>query len=303
MKAKLNIALAGHEGSVYTLERSGHDDRIFSGGGDRVVSEWDLTGQKSPRALVSVGAVVYSLCYIPERNGLLIGTSAGHLHIVDLNARKEIHNLSLHGAGIFDIRYHAPSGNFFTAAGDGTIAVGRLDTPSLVERRTLVTGHKVRSIDFHPSGQEAAFACGDGTLRIYALDNFVERLRIPAHDLSANVVTYEPSGRYLLSGGRDAHLCAWDATTGSMIRKIPAHNYAIYSIAFSPDHRAFATASRDKTVKIWDAHTIDFRLRIDREQFNGHKNSVNKVLWTRYHDRLVSTGDDRAILVWDVERE
>jgi WD40 repeat protein len=295
-------ALTGHEGSVYALERSGREDRVFTGGGDRIVTEWDLSGQEPPRALVSVGAVVYSLCHIPDRNWLLIGTSGGNLHILDLVARRELHNIIVqHSAGIFDIRYHEPTGNFFSAAGDGTIAIGRLDAPSVVERRSLAPGHKVRSIDLHPGGEEVAFACGDGTIRIYSLKHFEERLRIKAHELSANVVAYESGGKYLLSGGRDAHLCAWNIAEGGLIRKIPAHNYAIYSISFSPDQRYFATASRDKTVKIWDADAIDFRLRIDREKHNGHKNSVNKVLWTRYRNRLVSTGDDRAVLVWEVE--
>ena len=103
----------------------------------------------------------------------------------------------------------------------------------------------------------------------------------------------------ILTGGRDAHLNIWDAKSYTLIKSIPAHNYAIYDIVFSPDAKLFATASRDKTVKIWDAETFELQVRINKENYDGHVNSVNKLLWTDKY--LVSTGDDRAVMVWEVK--
>ena len=122
-----------------------------------------------------------------------------------------------------------------------------------------------------------------------------------AHQFSANVATYSPDGTLLLSGGRDAHLNIWDAKSYTLIKSIPAHNFAIYDIVFSPDAKLFATASRDKTIKIWDAETFELLVRIDKEKWDGHLNSVNKLLWSSYNNYLISTGDDRSIMVWDVK--
>ena len=69
-------------------------------------------------------------------------------------------------------------------------------------------------------------------------------------------------------------------------------------MAFSPDGTYFATASRDKTVKIWKTENRQLLLRINKEQQDGHLNSVNKVVWTE--QGLVSTGDDRAIILWEI---
>jgi WD repeat-containing protein 61 len=90
----------------------------------------------------------------------------------------------------------------------------------------------------------------------------------------------------------------WSTDSFSLFKSIPAHNYAIYAISFSPDKKYFATSSRDKTVKIWDAETFEVLVRLDKEKFQGHLNSVNKVLWME-NNILLSCGDDRSILAWE----
>ena len=40
--------------------------------------------------------------------------------------------------------------------------------------------------------------------------------------------------------------------------------------------------------------------RIDKSQHEGHTHSVNKLLWTDFNNYLISTGDDKAIMVWEI---
>jgi len=84
-----------------------------------------------------------------------------------------------------------------------------------------------------------------------------------------------------------------------LLHSIPAHNYAIYSIVFSPDKNRFATASRDKTIKIWNTDDFSLIHRIDFEKNDGHKNSVNKLIWNNLTGQLISASDDRSIMVWE----
>ena len=141
----------------------------------------------------------------------------------------------------------------------------------------------------------------DCNIRIFDLTTLEEKKIFVAHTLSANCICYSPDGALILTGGRDAHLNIWDAKTYTRIKSIPAHNFAIYDIVFSPDAKLFATASRDKTIKIWDAETFELQVRINKENFEGHVNSVNKLIWTENY--LLSTGDDRSVMVWEVNKE
>lgn len=299
LSIKKAFTFTGHEGSVYALEMSGESGVFFSGSSDRIVSQWSLDGSVPPKGLVNVGAIIYSLRFVREMNQLLIGTSAGNLHVIDLTAGKEIRNIEHHRQGIFDIQYDNANNRIYTAGADGTIALWRLDDISLLRSITLCK-EKVRAIAVHPSSGEIAAACGDGSIRILDAANGTARKEFSAHGLSANAVIYDASGKRLLSGGRDAHLNVWDTESYERIQSIPAHNYAIYAFAFSPDQKILASASRDKTVKLWQADSLEIIQRIDREKHDGHRNSVNKVIWLDHPSGLVSTGDDRAIMAWKV---
>ncbi|MFM9028369.1 MAG: WD40 repeat domain-containing protein [Bacteroidota bacterium] len=292
-----SLLLTGHEGSVYALERSSSPGKFFSGGSDRIVCEWSLDESVPPAALVNVGAIIYSIRLVEDKNLLFIGTSSGRLHVIDLTARKEIRNIAHHAKGIFDISFSVETDRLYTGSGDGHFSVWRLSDLSLLSDFRLCQ-EKVRSIAIHPSKGEIALACGDGRIVIADGDSGKQLRDWKAHETSANAITFSPSGDRILSGGRDAHLNCWDATSGALIRSIPAHNYAIYSISYSPDTRFIATGSRDKTVKLWDADSLDLLLRIDKEKFEGHRNSVNKLMWMYQPLRLISTGDDRSVMVW-----
>lgn len=293
-------AFTGHEGSVYALEQGEQPEVFFSGSSDKMVTAWNLKLDLAPRAIVNVGSIIYSIRHIPEKKLMLIGVSGGGMHVVDLKKKQEIKFLVHHKAGIFDIAASVNLNRVYTASGDGSIAMWSLDDFQL-ERTLTVCKEKVRALCLNKDESELALASGDGFIRILDPVSLEEKVAFKAHDLSANSLMYHPTADVLLSGGRDAHLNIWDSKSFQLLQSIPAHNYAIYSLQFSPDGKYFATASRDKTVKIWDAESFQILSRIDKEKNQGHVNSVNKILWSAFNNYLISTGDDRAIMVWKIE--
>jgi WD40 repeat protein len=53
-------------------------------------------------------------------------------------------------------------------------------------------------------------------------------------------------------------------------------------------------------VKIWDAESFKLFKVIDRARHAGHGTSVNKLLWTKYDNQIVSASDDRTISIWKI---
>ncbi len=300
--------LSGHNGAVYALERSEEGNCFYSGSGDKIVAKWNLDSLCPEKFSAQLPAIVYSLCYISKKNLLLAGTSEGKIHAISLSEKKETKVLLNHNQPVYDLKVSSQekAGVLLAAGGDGVVSI--ISTEDLSTLKLIrLCNEKIRSIDICEN--KAAIACGDGFIRIIDLKELKVMNEFQAHTGSVYAVKFSPDGMQLLSGGKDAHLKAWrteDARpdepfgrgTWMMERSIPAHNYAIYSLVFSPDGKYFATASRDKTIKIWNAGSFEVLTRINKENSEGHINSVNKLLWT--NQGLVSAGDDRKVMVWEV---
>jgi WD40 repeat protein len=292
----------GHGGAIFTLEPASDAHLFYSGSSDNLVVEWNLLDQQQNKVIARLPAKAMALKYVPDKNILLVGQSAGGIHVIDLNKNEEIKLLQLHRLSVYDIQYLPEKECFWAVAGDGTLSVWSINDFSLVTALKLCD-KKIRSIQFNTVLKEAAIGCGDGSIRIFDMDTFEEKKILQGHvdDFSVNAVCYHPNGKYLLSGSRDAYLNVWDIENDyALLHHIPAHNYAIYSIVFSPCKKFFATGSRDKTIKIWDAENFELLLRIDKSQQQGHTHSVNKILWIDFNSYLVSTGDDKVIMVWEI---
>jgi WD40 repeat protein len=285
------IELTGHKAAIYAMIPL-RDGYVFSGGVDKHVILWDINNQDKSKLLIRSNETIYSLFYYEVLNQLMIGTSGGKIHVVDLNLQKEIKLIHLHNSAIFDLKYY--NGYLLSASSDGFLGFTNLDT-LVIERLVKFSDEKLRSVDI--KGNLALLACGDSNIKLIDLDKKLLINSIIAHEKSCNVAKFHPNSDLVLSGGWDAHLNIWTLNL-EPVKSIPAHNYAIYAIEFSKTQNLMATASRDKTIKIWDSNNIGAPKTIAYENFTGHQFSVNKIYWESDGKTLVSSGDYRKLMVW-----
>lgn len=299
--ASKRTTYSGHKGPIYTIQRGIKHDEIVSGSSDLMIGTWSLTTGRESDFSAQMPTHIIAITTIPEHGLIVAGTSGGTLHFLNPEKAIEVKSEKYFDAQVFDLSYSPKHKLLFASSGDGRLIVS--DGISLMKLKTLqLCNEKVRSIAIHPNEDSVAIASSDGRIRVFSLPLMKETHNFHAHNLAANTVAWNPNGKVLLSGGRDAHLNAWDAEHDfQQTNSIPAHNYAIYSITFSPDGQFFATGSRDKTVKIWKSENQELLLRINNEKQQGHVNSVNKVLWAEHG--LISAGDDRAIFVWEISSD
>ena len=288
----------GHRDCVYALERSVKSNQFFSAGGDGQVVRWQLDRPDLGELVAKVPASVYTLALHPVSGLLWVGQNYEGLHLIDPTRKQETSSLKLTSAALFDIAFYR--NDAFVALSDGVVAV--LDASGLVVRKYLkASDQSARCLAVNPVERELAVGYSDTTVRIFDLETYDLKQTIPAHTNSVFTVGYSPDFQFLLTAGRDAHLKIWDVEQGyGLHQDVAAHLFAINHLTFSPDGDLFATASMDKSVKIWDARTYRLLKVIDRARHAGHGTSVNRLLWTDYHNQLLSASDDRTISTWKV---
>jgi WD40 repeat protein len=292
-------SLTGHRDCVYTLASGEEPYCFFSAAGDGMVVAWDMTKPEEGERIAQLPNSVYALHHIRKNDLLVAGHNYDGIHLLDWKGKKELASLQLTKAAIFDIQSHG--NDLIVATGEGMIAIVDLETFA-IKKKILASEKSARAIAVNEARGELAVGYSDHFIRVFALDNFRLMKEFKAHTNSVFALSYIPGTNFLISGSRDARLKAWDAANQySQVEEVAAHLYAINDIAFSPDGQYFATASMDKSIKVWRANEIKLLRVIDKARHTGHGTSVNKLLWTSFHNQMISASDDRSISVWDIE--
>lgn len=294
--ANKQSTLRGHRDCVYTLAQEA-PGRFFSAGGDGLVVRWDLAHTDQGTVVAKVPASVYAMFYDSNRNWLIVGQNHEGLRVIDLANGREEAVVQTGKDALYDVC--KVKDRLVVATGAGEVVVIDYDSLKIVNKISA-SPQRARTIAVTKSGSEMAIGFSDHTIRIYDTTHYRLKRTLTGHTNSVFVVRYTPDQRYLISGGRDAHLRIWDVGKNyQLTESIVAHMYAINHLDFSPDGRYFATGSMDKSVKVWDAQAFKLLKVIDKARHAGHGTSVNRVLWMHDSDHsLLSASDDRTISVW-----
>ena len=294
--------LTGHNAAIFALAPGQTPNEFLSGAGDGWVVRWDLEEPELGRLIAKVETQIFSLLHLPERNTIVAGNMNGGVHWVNLLNPEENRNIAHHQKGVFGICRTV--NDVFTVGGDGIVTRWSADASRTIESLQL-SHQSLRCIDYQPDRNELAVGSSDNSIYLLDADTLQIKRQLPqAHDNSVFVCRYAPNGRLLLSGGRDAHLKAWDLDNdASLLSSQPAHWFTINDIAFHPSGAWFATGSRDKTIKIWASESLQLVKVLEGVRDGGHFNSVNRLFWSDYHGQLVSASDDRSMIVWNITEE
>ena len=264
-----------------------------------MVVEWDLDHPKDGKLIARLPHSVYALAVDPIRNLLFIGHNFEGIHVIDLNAGKEIWSLKLTDQAIFDIKVFGDE--VYIGTGDGVLIV--LDITTKTIRKHIKLGSKsIRVMSLAKDKRQLAVGLSDHTIKVLDLsDNFHPVANLTGHSNSVFALSYSPDETILVSAGRDARPKFWETDKYSLLESIVAHMYAINYLYFKEDGNLLVTCSMDKSIKVWDATERILLKVIDKARNAGHGTSINKVIWSSYHQHVISVSDDRTISIWQID--
>lgn len=282
---------SGHRGPVYALE-NGVDSLFYSAGSDGWVVQWNLAKPDLGKVIAQIDGSVYAMKL--DASGILwIGHNNEGIQGIRVADQTQAFAIPTKGLSIFSIAFVGP--NAWIGHNEGLITVVDMATKSIV-KHIKASSKSVRSFCLL-SDDRVAVGYSDGFIRVFDAD-FQLSQTFHAHDSS--VFSLQSRGGELYSVGKDARIKHWSVNF-KLLNEVIGHIYAIHDLQFSPDGKWFATASMDKTVKVWESDTLTLRKVLDASRHGGHKNSVNKLIWSSFDDLLVSASDDKNLSIWKIQ--
>ena len=295
----------GHVDVVYRVEAAPDPNQFFSAGSDGFIARWDARTGENLGALMRGSRPVYALLTVQEEGLLAIGQNDGGMHLVNLDANQLERSVQVHTEAVFDFAW-LPQRLLVAAAGDGSLTLWQPGEWRCLHQQTLST-QRLRCLALSPDKRWLAVGGSDWQIRLLEVASMRQVAAWQGHDNSVFTLAWHPTQPWLLSGGRDARLKAWqlDALPAPSEKppclfNIPAHTLALNHLCFSPDGHWLATASMDKTLKIWNAQTLKLLKVVDRRRHTAHTSSVNRALWLPESNGLITCSDDRQVLGWQL---
>lgn len=294
-------AFEGHRDAVYALAPAIDSLHFYSADADGVVAEWSMIDGRSVRGVLQAGAPVYSLGRASAGGSewLFVGLNDGGVHFVNLSDNRLVRSAKAHAGPIFDLLWLPKAERLLALSGDGAFSVWNLDTVAC-DMKVQVGSSPLRVAALNSDGTRLAIGGSDAAIRLFDALSLEQQSSWPAHQNSVFSLAW--AGSALLSGGRDARIKRW-ADSGKEAHEIVAHLFAVNDVQLRPDGRFFATGSMDKTIKLWEAESLRLIKVIDFARLQGHRSSVNRVLWLDGGRLLASVSDDRRVLGWAVAFE
>ena len=294
--ANINIQnrhkFSGHSTGIFDLKPI-NECEFLSAGGDGQVVKWNVKDLKDGQVVAKVNSTIYAICVDGDR--LLVGENSRAMHMIELSSKKVLRSVEIKSL-VFSIE--RVDDYYLVGTGAGELFV--FDLEMNFEKRLKISTKSVRSISAKTS--DIACCLSDNSVRILDRKTLVEKYKVDGHKLSVFAGVFHPKSDYFLTTGRDAQIKVWDIFNHyEEVKDIPAHMYASNHLVFHPSGKYFATGSMDKTIKIWDGTTFVLLKVIDKIRYDGHTNSVNKLLWMTFENLLVTCSDDRTIAVWDIK--
>jgi WD40 repeat protein len=257
-----------------------------------------MSGPSQPRlqrrVRVALAEYPVDAAFSPDGRTLLVGDGAGKLQLLDV-ASSVLQPLGEHAGGVLAVAWQ-PGGKLVASSGqDGEVRLA--DTRTRESRLLFKAAGWSERLAFAPQGKLLAVGSGR-TLRVHGSDGS-ERTSPLQQPGAINAMAWRPKGLELATlgnGGARLHRLGSSAGASGSAASVEtvehAHAGACLTASWSPDGRVLASGLQEGSVQFWNiaANT--------KSQMRGYGTKVGLTSFSA-NSRLLATGADQAIVVWD----
>jgi hypothetical protein len=151
----------------------------------------------------------------------------------------------------------------------------------------------VLAADISPDHSQVALGGPSKVVRVYNTADGSLAQEMRKHTEWITAAEFSPDGVLLATGDRNNGLIVWEAQTGREYFDLRGHQAAVTDVSWRLDSNVVASASEDGTVKLWEMENGG-----NIRSIAAHGPGVASVRFAK-DGRLLSTGRDRFVRIWD----
>ena len=230
-----------------------------------------------------------------------------------------------HGRSLSHLDFDATGTLIATSGVDddntGSVCIWRLqgDQAPRPEKKFKMKGNGATTVAFSNDAQARYVAAGDSK-RIGRIWNWREEREISpllGHIEAITSIAFSPNNQLVASASRDGTVRLWKTETGMEVQRFSGHQAPAFAVAFSPDGKSIASGGADRRILVWEVdprgdnagRIDDVRKQVQGETlppqrfrtFLGHTGTIQDLSFSRDGRKLVSSGNDNNVCVWNVE--
>ena len=282
---------AGYASSITALSFS-PDGKIFfstSGYGEYSVKKWELFPNIDIKSQHRNGKT--AICVTTSNDGKVFatGNNDNTITLWDAESLSEIKTLNGHKLPVKSILFSSDNKYLYSGSLDNTIKIWDVSNGS--EIASLIGYSSSIAVD---KNNNILISGSDEYVKIFDLDSKQKIQTLKGHKDSVVSVSVSADGNFVVSGGLDGKVKFWDIKSGSELKEITRNNNSVYSVLISNDSKTVYSGDISGDISYYDFATGNLIGNL-----KGHYQGVNNILISPYDNKILSSGFDKSIILWD----
>jgi WD40 repeat protein len=172
---------------------------------------------------------------------------------------------------------------------------------SIVDHKLInefIDGHTNKILALKISKDSSLLISGGKDSSVVIWDFIQRRLinKLKFHKGMITTLDISTDSKYIASGSTDGEVFIYDLIEKKNIYELNEQSKNIITtIEFSPDGNFLAVAGMDGLIKLYDLHNGQLLTSL-----KGHKGWVRDISFNDIQTKLISCGDDKNIVIWDI---